>query len=265
MPSSDFTVTFMGVGGSCAAGSKRRARYGSNTSCVLARIGGRPVIIDMGTGLVRLTDISGADILLSHFHYDHIEGMPSFVPFFNEGRFDIYARPPDGLSVDAALSDYMKKPYLPITYSDFKADIRCHKIDGARFTIACGAEIDTLPLPHPGGCTGFRIAYGGRALIYLCDSEHDGGDTAEFCAGCDLVIYDAHFTADEYASGRYTGWGHSNHEAGIALAEASGARRIAFTHHAVWRTDDELDALAENLRKRFTQTYIAAEDMEIEL
>ena len=256
MPDSDFTVTFLGVGGSCSAGDRRRVRYGSNTSCVLVRVGERPIILDMGTGLVRLTGtagndvLRGADILLSHFHYDHIEGMPFFEPLFVDGRFDIYARPPETSDVKTTITNFFKDPYLPIKYNYYNAELHCHDLLTPSFTTATGIEVSTMPLNHPGGCTGYRIEYDGHVLVYLSDHEHTGDETAtvQFSAGADLIIYDAHFTRAEYDTGRFIGWGHSHHEAGLKLAETAGAGRIAFTHHAIWRTDDELDELEQQCK-----------------
>ncbi|MCL2031242.1 MAG: MBL fold metallo-hydrolase, partial [Oscillospiraceae bacterium] len=113
MSGSDFTVTFSGVGGSCAMSGPSRRRYGSNTPCVSVRAGGRRVLLDMGTGAARLRDIEAADILLSHFHYDHIEGIPFFSPFFTGGGFYIYAPPPGGGRVRAPPSGLVTRPFLP--------------------------------------------------------------------------------------------------------------------------------------------------------
>jgi phosphoribosyl 1,2-cyclic phosphodiesterase len=283
MPKSNFTVTFLGVGGSCAVSTPLRARYGANTPCVLAEAGGRLAVFDMGTGLHRLPEIVGevreADILLSHFHYDHIQGMPYFPPFFREGRYDIYARAPEGSDVKSVLSDLMRTPYHPVSFAGFRADIRCHDLEGAEFTTASGLNVATVALNHPGGCTGYRLEYEGRLLVYLCDHEYSpspehghakGEENDEpviinFCKNADLVVYDAFVTAAEYAGGKYTGWGHSHHEAGLDLAEAAGAKRIAFMHHAAWRTDAELDTIAEEIRARNPEAYMAAEGMRISL
>jgi len=254
------TVTFLGVSGSYAA-------QGRGTSCVLVRQNGRALIFDMGTGLARLQGIDEADILLSHYHYDHIGGMPFFEPFFTHGRFDVYAAPPAGSSVKAALSDYMRHPYWPITVSQFTADLNFHDIQGDRFRLDSGAEVRTVPLNHPGGATGYRVDWGGRSLAYVCDHECGGDESAlvKLCHNCDMVIYDAFFVKDEIDSGRYEGWGHSHHTAGIALAELAGAKRIAFTHHAPWRTDTDLARLAAETAARFPGAVIATEDLRVDL
>jgi phosphoribosyl 1,2-cyclic phosphodiesterase len=271
MPKSHFIVTFAGVGGSCSVGSPLRARYGANTPCVLAEVGGRLVILDMGTGMVKLPPLVGevreADILLGHFHYDHIQGMPYFPPFYREGRYNIYARAPADSDVETTLSAYMQPPFHPVPFTGFCADIRCHDLAGAEFTTEAGLAVRTVALNHPGGCTGYRLEDGGRALVYLCDHEHGNDESViiEFCRNADLVVYDAFVTSAEYRQGNYIGWGHSHHEAGLDLAEAAGAKRIAFMHHAPRRTDDELDAIAEQIRERNPHACMAAEGMKIEL
>ena len=265
MPGSDFIVTFLGVGGSSALSRPERTRYGANTSCVLLEAGGRPLILDMGTGLVKLRELRQADILLSHYHLDHIEGMPFFEPLYTDGQFDVYGRSYQDTNIRSALSGLLRPPYLPITPSHFRAEVRYHDIGRDSFTTTGGLDVDTIALDHPDGCLGFRIHYGGRSVAYVIDHERTGEEEARFCEGADLMIYDAHFTAAEYESGRYTGWGHSHHEAGLALAQAAGARRIVFVHHAIWRTDDELDALAAGLSARFAGAVVGKEDMRIEL
>ena len=265
MSVSDFTITLLGVGGSCAYSSARRSRYGANTSCALVEAGGQLVILDMGTGLMHLDKIDRADILLSHYHLDHIEGMPFFDSFYTGERFDIYGSPPPGSNVRAALSGLMQAPLLPITLEGFRADMCFHDVGEGHFITAGGVEVDAITLDHPGGCTGYKITYNGRSLVYLIDHERVGDKEINFCTDADLIVYDAHFTAEEFQSGRYKGWGHSHHEAGLALAEAAAAKRIVFVHHALWRTDDDLDALDQHFRTRFKDAFIGREEMRIEL
>jgi phosphoribosyl 1,2-cyclic phosphodiesterase len=273
MAASDFTVTFLGVGGSCSVGSPRRARYGANTPCVMVEAGDSLVILDMGTGLARLPEFrenkqtDRADILLSHFHCDHIEGLPFFNPFFASGRFDIYACPPENTDTERVLSGYMKNPYMPIGFADFRAELRWHDLNEPSFVTASGIPIKTFALNHPGGATGYRLEHEGHSLVYCCDHEprSDERPLVEFCRDTDLIIYDAFFTSAEYATGQYTGWGHSHHEAGFALAQAAAAKCIAFTHHHIRRSDDALDALAARLGERQPPILMASEGMKIDL
>jgi phosphoribosyl 1,2-cyclic phosphodiesterase len=275
LASKGFTVTFLGVGGSCSVSSHRRARYGSNTSCVMVEAGEHLIILDMGTGLVRLPDFIGskeikrADILLSHFHCDHIEGFPFFKPFFTGERFDIYASASETVDTVGALSGYMKRPYLPIGLVDFRAEMLCHNISEPSFVLSSGVQVHTFALNHPGSATAYRLEYGGRSLVYGCDHEPrpDESGFIEFCRETDLLIYDAFFTGEEFASGVYKGWGHSHHEAGLEVAKAAKAKRLAFTHHHINRSDDDLDAFAVSMRELSAEAQpeiiVAAEGLQI--
>jgi phosphoribosyl 1,2-cyclic phosphodiesterase len=273
LASNDFTVTFLGVGGSCSLGSPRRVRYGANTPCVMVESEGRLLILDMGTGLARLPEFvekdrtNSADILLSHFHCDHIEGLPFFKPFFSGGRFDIYASPTGNEDTQSILAGYMRKPYMPIGFADFRAELNFHDLNAPSFVTAGGFQVQTIALNHPDGATGYRLEHQGRSLVYCCDHEPRPDESAlvELCRETDLIIYDAFFTTDEYQTGQYRGWGHSHHEAGLALARAAKAKRIAFTHHHTRRSDDDLDTIAAELPEQQPLAIIAAEGMKIAL
>jgi phosphoribosyl 1,2-cyclic phosphodiesterase len=261
MSTPNIKVTFLGVGGSSAIYRPQRARYGTNTSCVLMQIDGkRPIILDMGTGIAKLANIPCANIFISHFHYDHIEGMPFFKPFFTEGNeFNIYS----GDDTKAVLRDFLKHPFMPIGLENFRARINYHNTVHWSFMTDDGVEIETIGLHHPGGGTGYKVKSDGKSVVYLCDNELACEKIVYFCNKADLIIFDAHFTTEEYNSGKFLGWGHSHHRAGVDLAINAGAKRIAFTHHAPLRTDDELDALNNEVRRQFEGACMAAEDMEI--
>ena len=266
MPNTNFSVAFMGVVGSSAIGNKQRARCGANTSCVLVKIDGkRPIIIDMGTGLARITGVNDADILLSHFHYDHIEGMPFFSQFFVGGEFNIYSRPLKGVDVKTALTNFIREPYLPITMDFFKANINFHNICEEKFVTAGGTNVESIALDHPGGSTGYKISQGEKKLVYLCDNDRVDQKIIDFCKHADLIIFDSFFTEEQYSSGKFKGWGHSHHMAGLELLKSSDAKKIAFTHHAPSRTDDELFHIAMNVRKHSPDSFVAIDDMIVNL
>ena len=263
MSTNEIKVTFLGVGGSYNASGIHRIRYGTRTSCVSVRIGDLPpVIIDMGTGVLKNDGINEADILLSHYHYDHIMGLPFFKPFYKDGSFSIYAHSYKGKSVYDIINDFMKAPFLPVTTGVFHAQVQYFDISDC-FTTRSGFDVETIPLYHPGGCTGYKLCHNGKSIVYLCDNETVDDKIIDFCRDVDLIIFDAQFTEDEYLSNIYKGWGHSYHEAGIELALASGASKIALTHHLPSRTDDDLESIGHRLNEKFDGALIAPEDMTV--
>ena len=258
-------ITFYGVRGSYDAGGAGQVRYGMKTSCVLVKAGDmRPVIIDMGTGAFGLKNIKEADIFISHYHYDHITGIPFFKPFHEPGSFNIYGKRYMDMTVKNVISDLMRAPFFPITPDDFQAEIEYQDVSEF-FTTHNGLKVETISLHHPDGATGYKLMCDGKSIVYLCDNETVDDDIIQFCKNVDLIIYDALYTEEEYLSGKYTGWGHSYHEAGIELAQKSGAKRIALSHHAPARSDDELDKIGLRLKEHFNSSYIASEGMTLEI
>jgi phosphoribosyl 1,2-cyclic phosphodiesterase len=259
------SVTFLGVGGSCSVANPERVKYGTNTSCVWVQAGGKNVLFDMGTGLARLKDITHADILLSHFHYDHIMGMPFFVPMYGEGVFHVYAVPPGGETVRTWFDRFLSPPFLPMGFNAFKAAVCCHNILRNQFETDGGFRVSTTPLDHPGGATGYALQCADKKIIYLCDNDRLDTTITRFCGDADLVIYDSFFLTEEYENGLNNDWGHSHHEAGLQLAMEAGVKRIAFTHHAAARTDQVLDELADKCAARFPGAIMAADNLTITL
>ncbi len=269
-------VTFYGVGGSTSVSGAARVAFGTNTSCTLIDLGGRYVIFDMGTGLVSLSaqaealGLESADIFISHFHYDHIEGFGFFKPFFSENAsFTIHAVPQDGYSTEGLLSGYLRAPFSPITPSHFPASIKYRElIFDSVYNLNTDLTIRTTALNHPSGSTAYRLEYGGKSLVYMLDHEHSASfddRLIAFCHNADLIIYDAMFTQAEYDSGAYTGWGHSTPEMGIALCKNASAKRIALTHHATWRTDKEFMTMENHAQKLYPHACLAREGMVITL
>lgn len=269
----DFSVRFWGVRGSSAYSSEERMQYGCNTSCVQVTAGNAHLILDMGSGAVNLGQflmehhINRADILLSHFHYDHIEGIPFFPPFFQQGSYRIHSEGRHGKSVQALIEEYMREPYFPVGTEAFTADIEyCDFAEGDMFTPVPGVFVETIHSYHPNMSTAFKICFQGRSMVYLVDHEHGSNADealARFCQGTELLIYDAPYSQQEYETQGLQGWGHSTFQEGIAFARKTAARQLIFTHHSKARTDQQLHKLETELRENFSKLHFAREGLEL--
>ncbi|WFU83727.1 MBL fold metallo-hydrolase [Bradyrhizobium sp. CIAT3101] len=262
-------VQFWGTRGSIPKPGPTTIRYGGNTLCVEVRTArGTLVIIDCGTGLhgLGLKLMSGGvknlagHILISHTHWDHIQGVPFFVPFFVPGtKWDIYG--PKGLnqSLRETLAGQMQHTYFPVTTDEFGATIRYHDLVEGTFEID-DVKVTTQYLNHPALTLGYRLEADGVTVVYCCDHEPfsralaDGNGEfsaldqrhADFIEGADLLIHDAQYTAAEYPS--KVGWGHSTGEFVVKLAQRAHVKRVALAHHDPIRNDDAVERIVEKLR-----------------
>lgn len=261
-------VRFWGTRGSIAKPGPTTVRYGGNTSCVeVVTAKGTRLVIDCGTGghelgqaIMREGKPSRGHMLISHTHWDHIQGIPFFTPFFVPGHeWDLYAPQGFSESLKDTLAGQMEYTYFPVTPEAFGATVRYNNLGEGRFVID-DIAIQTRYLNHPALALAFRIECDGASVIYACDHEPHAADVAhgeaelegedlahaQFMAGADLIIHDAQYLPQEYAAKR--GWGHSTLDYAVLIARTAGARRIALTHHDPMRTDDDIDQALERLR-----------------
>jgi phosphoribosyl 1,2-cyclic phosphodiesterase len=263
-------VQFWGTRGSLAKPGPHTARYGGNTLCHEVRsAGGTLVILDVGTGAHALglklmaakpTGLRG-HILISHTHWDHIQGLPFFAPLFAAGNeWDIYG--PKGLdqSLRETLAGQMQYTYFPVTPDQFGAKIRYHDLLEGSFEVG-DIRVSTHYLNHPALTLGYRLEADGATLAYCCDHEPfsralgtgqgeiSGQDQrhAEFVRDADLVIHDGQYTGAEYPN--RIGWGHSTAEYVLKVAQHAGVAKVALTHHDPLRSDEAVDGLQEKARE----------------
>lgn len=268
-------VRFWGVRGSLPTPGRKTVRYGGNTSCVEVRLGERRVILDAGSGLVEFVaatategGLVNTDLLLSHTHFDHICGLPFYAPLFrpkNEvriwsGRLDA------GMSAEMVLRSSMSPPLMPDMAALVRAQVRYHEFEvGSALDLGGGVTVRTAMLQHPGGCVGYRIEWAGRTMVYATDTAH--GDPATdaalraLCQGAGLLIYDAMLTDEEFPS--RVAWGHSTWRAGVRLADTSGVRQLVLFHHAPFRDDRAVTALAAEAASVRSDTIAAREGLEL--
>ena len=250
------TLTFHGVRGSTPCHGDEIARYGGNTSCVSLAIPGQdPVLFDLGTGLRYFGQTLPDDepfrgtCLLSHLHWDHIQGLPFFKPFLRPGaNVTIYApSQPGDITVEEVFADTIKPPLFPIHFSMFPGMVDLHEIDDDEFVVG-DAKVMSRLIPHVGHTVGYRVEWNGRSVVYISDHQMpvDGTHSAwpgvlELCDGADLLIHDAQYTPDEFATKR--DWGHCTPEYAVWLAAQAGVARLALFHHDPAHDDDELDGI----------------------
>jgi len=282
-------VRFWGVRGSIPVPGRQTNRYGGNTSCVEVRPRGRwPIIIDAGTGIRRLgkslmdgafSEGAGvAHVLISHTHWDHIQGLPFFAPFYTRGnRVHVFARQREDTHLQAVFASQTEDPYFPVPLSSLRADIQFNElVEGTCFQLD-GAKITCTRLNHPWIAMAYRIDADGASVVYCSDTapfsdvllEHEFIKTpptvgsplpptvaeklatmrealVAMCRGADLLIYDTQFTPDEYRQRPH--WGHSTPDDAIAVAREAGVAQLCLYHHAPMRTDEQQDAILVQYR-----------------
>jgi phosphoribosyl 1,2-cyclic phosphodiesterase len=266
-------ITFRGVRGSAPVSGEDHNVFGGDTICCDIGAGPRRVIVDAGSGLAALgRDMcregpADVDILLTHYHLDHLLGLMGFGPLFSRGsRVRLHAPILEQAQPRRALDRFLDRPFFPMSAREAGADFSIRTFrPGARLAVG-GFAVATCPLSHPGGACGYRIGHAGRALVVALDHEHgapemDGGLQA-FARGADLVLYDATFDErEDYEAHR--GWGHSTWQAGLALIGAAGAARLACLHHAPSSTDGTLLAREAALQARAPQSFFARQNQTI--
>lgn len=280
-------VRFWGVRGSIPVPGRATNRYGGNTSCVeVCPRGGDPIIIDAGTGIRHLGkalmegcfgDGRGkASILISHTHWDHVQGLPFFSPLYRAGnQVNIFARQRD-MHLEAVFSQQHDAAYFPVPLSSMQATMQFHElVEGARFEIG-KARITCARLNHPWVAIAYRVDVDGAAVVYCADTAPFtdmllGRDFIErpsfgtlpppvrdelatmragvvaLARNADLLIYDTQFTPDEYQSRPH--WGHSRPDDAIEIAREAKAKQLCLFHHAPLRSDDENDAILARYRE----------------
>ena len=285
-------IRFWGTRGSLAKPGRITLRYGGNTSCVEVRgDDGTLIVLDCGSGahglgqaLLSAGPRCDGHLMITHTHWDHIQGFPFFAPLFVPGNtWDIYAPGALGRQLERTLAGQMEYNYFPVTLAQLPATIRFHDIAEGEFAIG-EMRVTTQYLNHPALTLGYRLHSGGNAVVYSVDHEPHAPNPAaraegepprhkedqrhiDFLADADLVIHDSQYTIAEYPS--KTGWGHTPAEWAVDYAVAARAKRLALTHHDPLRDDEAVDRVVEMCRRRAgaagsgLEVFAAAEGQEL--
>jgi len=254
-------VTFFGVRGSTPCSSDSLRRYGGNTSCVvIERDGHRPIVLDMGTGLREFGARWGnsraieASVLVTHLHWDHVQGLPFFGPIHNpNSKVQIYGPPHGDRGLLDSFQGLMQPPYFPICCDQLPTGVDF--ITSWEEKLAVGeAKVTTRSVPHTGATNGYRVELDGIIIAYASDHQEPVDDPTsvdegvlELCEGADLVIHDAQFTHAELTA--RPDWGHCTPTYALEVAAQAGAKRLAMFHHDPWHDDDMVDELLDECRE----------------
>ena len=269
-------VKFWGVRGSTPTPERRNDRYGGNTSCVEVRLeNGTLLVFDCGSGFRALGNslvrefgnrpIHG-HIFLTHFHWDHIQGVPFFAPFYNERNiFAVHSVERTEKELRGIIEGQLTSPYFPVDATQMKSTRALFDIGYGSININ-GALITAAPLNHPQGCAGFRVDADGATFVYATDNEpgsapHDRA-LRDLALGVDLFVYDAQYTPEQLQREK-RGWGHSSWLEGTRIARECGVKHLALFHHDPDHDDGFVDGLIRRAQQAFDDVVGAAEGTEI--
>ena len=260
-------IRFWGTRGSIPTPGPHTVRYGGNTSCVEVSLGGDYLIIfdagsgarELGNHLLKTEKRVKGHIFLTHFHWDHIQGLPFFAPAYLPGnQITIYGCENQEMKLGKILSDQMESIYFPVPLRRFGAGIQFHPLDEGNYLIE-GFRLKTLYLNHPSNTLGYLINHRSKIIGYLTDNEFisnltkkpKGGFNSrfdeynlkviEFIKGADIIIIDAQYTKEEYQSKR--GWGHSHYENVLDIVMAGEVKKCVLFHHDPNHSDDDMDKI----------------------
>jgi phosphoribosyl 1,2-cyclic phosphodiesterase len=266
MDGTQVRIKFWGVRGSTPTPQIENLKFGGNTPCLEVRNGANEcVIFDAGSGIRALgqtlmQEAAGAPInakiFLTHFHWDHIQGIPFFAPLYGPANHISFLSGSTGRPLQETLEGQMAKPYFPIDFGQVAAKRDFQQIETGAAIKVGGLTIRPFPLNHPQGASGYRIECNGVVIVYATDFEHGVGESDailyEYAQNANILICDAQYTPAEYETHR--GWGHSTWQNAVLLAHEARAEHLMLFHHDPSHDDQAMMQISQNARMQFENT-----------
>jgi phosphoribosyl 1,2-cyclic phosphodiesterase len=265
-------VKFWGVRGSIPTPTSQNMGIGGNTSCLEVRLpDGHLIIVDGGTGarplgaaLSAAAAVEGRQkdlhVFLTHFHWDHIQGLPFFQPLYSRDNTVTFYSMKTPEETREILEGQMNVPYFPVDFRFLPAQRNFVAITEKPFHFG-DTEVRNFPLNHPQGCHGYSFTHGGRKLVFASDLEHGVPEfdaiLLEAAADADVLIFDAQFTPEEYE--KRHGWGHSTWLQATEVAKQTRAKKLVLFHHDPGHSDEFMRLILAEARTHFPETYLAIE------
>ncbi len=264
----------LGCRGSIPRSGSGFEKYGGATTSYALRMCGRLIIIDAGSGILRIDDVlqpgeKKATLFLTHTHADHVIGLPMCRPVFDPGfSFDVFCKTRAGLNGKAQLNAYMKKPTWPVDIDGLAASFDFFEIE-ANMTLqgeGGGIRVRSLDAAHPGGCSLLRFEFDGKSIVVATDCtirEDNKARMLEFAKDCSLLLIDGQYRPVEF--GGKAGFGHNSWTMAAEFGKHCGAARTLIVHHDPFNTDDVLDKAEADVRAVCASADLAYEEEIIEL
>jgi phosphoribosyl 1,2-cyclic phosphodiesterase len=266
-------LRFWGVRGSIPTPAAENMKYGGNTACLEVRTpSGESLIFDGGTGIRPLSmqmvaegrPVRRTNIFLTHFHWDHLQGLPFFAPLYDENNHVVFHSSHPVAHLRDVLAGQMATPYFPMQFERLGSRMHFSQVHAEPEDFG-GVSVSCFPLHHPQGASGYRIACGAAVIVYASDHEHGNAEVdrglRDVARGADVLVYDAQFTPEEYAARQ--GWGHSTWLEATRVARDAGVKQLVLFHHDPNHDDAMMEHILEDAGKHFGNTSLAREGQRL--
>ena len=268
-------ITFWGVRGSFPTPDRDKIDTGGHTSCVSIETKDEILVMDMGTGIKNLGESivanpdspSKINIILSHYHWDHIIGFPIFAPLFSDKyQINIYGKK-DDIELKEIINRMLSPIFWPVSFDNFKAEINFQSIENNELKISDSMNIKSQVHHHPHGALSYKVLSHNKIISYITDCEYVSGEPndklIQFVNKSDLLIHDSHFTVEDLLN--HKGWGHSSWAQAVKMAQKSNSKQLALYHYSPNYNDKQIETIESDAKKAFNKTIAAKQGLVIYL